>query len=601
MSAFKVAALIAFLFLNIFPSVALAQASLAAENIIDSVVFEYTDATGTRQKADVTVVRDAREVNQWYYVPSSPILVTNNVNGINVPVFSLLRYDYADPNNGQTINTAGLLNFAVRLSLPPEATEGLKAALIQEVRKRNGQISADAVRVAALPVISATTSIFNSDNRLVGTAEGTGIAPTFASQHMAFSMPLTDVGVPVFEALVKTPAGIRTAVQYNYYGLTPPAGFKVKLNYRNAFDHYSKNEQFRARASYYGFFSASAASDRTTIREGLVNSGAMTIEIIDSQNFTIEKIDAYLQPILKRINDQILETQKPPVAIDPAQAPPPSGGGYFGSAAYSVAMKEVSKVKTQVEEIDFRQQSIVERSTVASGFIGIANYSEAIKQQLFTAVDGVVQKSAYIAFPEVPRGIKRVDLVVELKARDEVFSQRTYQYLVESGWKDIATGKPADRIGFSLAGVEQRFGKAALREASFAITKVLRSQEDNISTSTSSSSANAAQAIDLQDKLAGLRLRPTQVMFRQMGGDVQRVVVRASHGTKTKDYVFEAVNANSTWQSPTDEFFFIPSDAIGQKARVRVQVVRQDTSKNTVVEKEIEVSRGLTYVLLDEF
>lgn len=576
------------------------QASLAAENIIDSVVFDYQDAIGSRQKVDVTVVRDAREVNQWYYVPSSPVLVVTNVNGSAVPVFSLLQYDYRDAANPQTIKKAGLLNFSVRLSLPPEATEALKAALINEVRKRQGAISSANVRVAALPVISATVSLFNSDNNLVGTAEGSGVAPTFASQHMAFSVPLTEVGVPVFDALVRTPTGIRTAVQYKYYGLTPPAGFKVRLNYRNAFEHYSKNEQFRARASYYGLFSASVASERTSIREELIRSGAMQVEIIDSQNFTMDKVDAYLQPILKRINDQILENQRPPERINPAQAAPASAGGFFGGASYSVAMKSVSSIKTLTEEIDFRQQSIVERATVASGFVGIGNYPDPVKAQLFTSVDGTVQRSAYLAFPEVPRGFSRVDLSVALQARGETFAQRTYVYRRDNGWKDLATGRDADRIGFSLAAVEQKLGGAAATESRLHLTKVIRSAEDAITVSDAVATNAATQAVDLESSIAGLRLRPSQVVFSQMGGQVRRVIVRASTPSKSKEYVFEAVNANGTWQPPFDEYFLLPGADAGKQVSVQVQTVLASGETVTKTSK-VDLVKGLANVFLDDF
>lgn len=578
---------------------AIAQASLAAENIIDSVVFRYQDATGSQQQVDVTVVRDAREPNQWYYVPSAPTLVTTNVGNSAVPVFSLLQYDYRDSSNSQTIKRAGLLNFAVRLSLPPEATAALKSALIGEVRRRNGQISADNVRIVALPIISATVSLFANDGNLVGTAEGTGIAPTFASQHMAFSVPLTEVGAPVFDALVRTPTGIRTAVQYKYYGLTPPAGFKVKINYRNAFEHYSKNEQFRARASYYGLFSASVASESTAIREELIRSGAMQVEIIDSSNFSMEKVDAYLQPILKRINDQVLENQRAPDKIDPARAAPGSAGGYFGGASYSVAMKSQSSIRTLTEEIDFRQQSIVERATAASGFVGIGRYSDEIKTQLFTVVDGSAQRSAYLAFPEVPRGVTRVDLSVALQAKGETFAQRTYVYRRDSGWKDLASGKDADRIGFSLASVEQKFGAAAANEGKFQITKVIRSGEEAVSVAESIPTNVATQAVDLESSISGIRLRPSQVVFTQMGGNVRRVVARVSSGSKSKEYVFEAVNANGTWQPPVEEFFLLPQSEEGKRAEVQVETVLSGgQSKKTST--TVMLRRGLSNVFLDE-
>jgi hypothetical protein len=593
----------AFLMCALSPEV-FAQASIATENIIDDVAFEYIDALNTKQTVHISLVRDARKEDQWYYIPSSPTLTTTKSGNDTVPQFSLLQYDFKDADNPATIKRSGILNFAVRLALPPEAIGKAKEAAAAQVRGRFGDRAASALRLSALPINSATVSVY-SDDRLVASAEGTGIAPTFASQQMAFSLSLNEVGSAVFEELVNSPTGIRTAVQYSYNGLTPPAGFKVKLNYRNAFKHYSENTEFRARASYYGLFSASYSRSTAEIREELISSGAMTVEVTTDKDFTIDKIDRYLQPILKRLNDEILEYTKPPEAIDPAKAASPSAGGYFGGAGYSVATKSVEKIRQIEEVIDFTHQSIVERNTVASGFIGIGNYPEKIRNQVFQKVDGTRFPAVYATFPEVPEGISRVELKVALVVRDEVLGSENFSFRRDRGWIDLRNGREADRIGLSLARAEQKFGeKAAEEEVMLRITKVLLASGDRVEATSDVSVDLGAAHLELEHGLTAIRLRGNKVSFKELGGDVVRVEVRVQAGHKTKHFTFEAEKQNADWNPPIDEMFLIEAMSGLSKVDLEITVVRVDEQykrSSSTTSHEIALAPGITDVHLDDF
>jgi hypothetical protein len=573
------------------------QTSIAAENIIDIVSFSYLDATGSKQDESVTIVRDEREVDQWYYVPSQPVLVTTKVGDRSIPQFTLLSYDYPDPANPQTVIRAGLLNFSARLSLPPEALGAMKAAATESVAKRKGQAVADKIRIAALPINAATVSLYSSDSKLVGVAEGTGTAPTFASQTMAFSLPLTQLGTAVFNELVKSPAGVRTAVQFTYNGMTPKCGYKVTADYSQARDYYDKNEKFAARASYYGLFSASVSSETTEIRDALVKSGALKIELLASNQCPAERLDTLIQPMLKRINDQVLETFKPPEKIDPVQAGTPSTGGYFGGVGYSVAVKKVSELKKLNEVISFEQATIVERTTVAQGFIGIGNYPDSIKKDLAVIVDGTINPGTYVAFPQVPQGIERVDLGITLQARGKSFATGQYQYQrALNVWKNLQTGGIADRISFSLAGIEQSFGKAGLEDAQLSIAKVLSTQQDSMQALSVGPVSQGAAAVELQQGLFGVRLSAAAIPFKQMGGDYVRVQVAVKSGDKTKSYVFQALNANGAWQAPPDEFFFAPQR--GLPIMLSIRIVHSDPSKS-VSQNQTLTADGMLDVFLD--
>ncbi|MXH35708.1 hypothetical protein [Klebsiella variicola] len=536
-----------------------AQTSIAAENIIDTVAFSYIDATGTEQKEDITVVRDERVEDQWFYIPSRPVLLTKQVGGKTLPEFSLISYDYQDPPGSGNISRAGVLNFSARLSLPPEAIESMKKAVKDVIAQRLGSNVAEHIRIAALPINSATVSVYSDDGKLIGAAEGTGTAPTFASQTMAFSIQLTQLGTAVFNDMVKKTTGVRTAIQFTYNGMTPKCGYKVTSDYQQARDFYSKNEKIAARASYFGLFGGSYSHETMDIRDALVNAGALKIEMLASNECSQERLDTLMVPVLKRINDQVLETFKPPEHIDPLNAGTPSTGGYFGGAGYSVAVKSVSELRKQQETVSFEQSMIVERTTVAQGFIGIGSYPEEIQKKLVSVVDGVTNPGIYLSFPDVPQGVDRVDLSIQLRARSEDFSNGQYQYLRSTNtWKNIQTDRSADRISFSLAGIEDKYGKAGLKDVELGITKTLSTPQDSVTITSAVKTEQGSATLQVKDELLGVRLSPSDIVFQKMGGDVVRVQVQAKSGKKSRAYTFQALNANGIWQAPADEYFFAP-------------------------------------------
>ena len=175
--------------------------------------------------------------------------------------------------------------------------------------------------------------------------DGNGSAPIFTTQDMAFAVDLTKIGTSLYKELLEGNAGLKLQVDYTYGGLTPPAGFTVNVDYKQARQYYANNTIFQAQASYFGLWGASYKSESTEIRDKLEQSGALIIDVVEGSGFKKEDIDKYLQPIIKRINDQVLLTMAPPEQIDAPKADPSGKGGFFGSASYSTSTKEVNQLK----------------------------------------------------------------------------------------------------------------------------------------------------------------------------------------------------------------------------------------------------------------
>lgn len=525
-----------------------AQASLAAENIIDDV--KVVSAAGTEV---FTLFRDARNDKQWYYVPNRPRIVeVAGQDGQPVPQFSLLRYQFADPADASKLVEEGILQFAASLAAPADALQQFR----KTIQERSGQTD---VRISAIPFKAADVALYtypgvDGKSKLISSAPyGSGVAPLFSSQSMVFSVPLTRMGSDVFDRLSTGTTGIPVAVTFTFNALTPPSGFKITVDFDQLYTHYSKDERVRASASYFGWFGASYEKTVQQIRESLITNKCITVEVIAGETFKLEDIDKYLQPVLARINSELIESAKPPDSVTPAQASTPSGGGWYGGGGYSVALKEVTKVKKGKEVWDMRLQSIVERKTVAQGFIGIGGYPEEVKQRAIVVVPDSKFKAAYLMLPSPSvaeeLGITNIDLEVDLKAAGSSQSQ-VVQWRPGAQWKDIAQ-KERTTLAFPLTAAAQT--DPNLSNATFD-TKV------KITTNHQFLQINSrADAFNGQKSMLGINgalfevveINGQGIPFKAQGaGEVLQANVALTAGGQKYNAVFKPMSINGQFAAP---------------------------------------------------
>ena len=136
--------------LAVGPRAAHAQASLAAEDIIDEIPVKLGNVTDR-----LTVIRDALRAEQRYYAPSQPRLSEKVMsNGQREPEFALVRYQFKDPADPEKLAEGGFLQFAMTLAPPPEAIPQLKAAIAAQTK-----VKPETIRLAALPFKTATANL----------------------------------------------------------------------------------------------------------------------------------------------------------------------------------------------------------------------------------------------------------------------------------------------------------------------------------------------------------------------------------------------------------------------------------------------------------
>ncbi len=445
--AFIVAALL-------WPRPAWAQASLAAEDIIDEVPVKIGNIT-----EKFTVLRDAIQRDQWYYVPDQPRLSERTMsNGDREPEFTLVRYQFKDPANPEQLAEGGFLQFAITLGLPPEAIPQLRAV----IAKRMGSTNPDAIRLSALPFKTATANLYVPKSGLLVASEpvGPGIAPTFATQKMAYAIPLSKIGSDVYDTMVNGNTGLAAGIEFTYTGLTPPVGFTVTVDWDQAYTFYSKDEKIRAEIAVGSFFGGKANIDRNKLLETLKQNKVILIEETDNP----ENGAKYLELILNRINSELLAQMAPPPKVEEAKASEASlpqkiadklKGSLFGSASYSVSIKDRKQVKSGKERVTFRSRHLQERKTVAAGFVGIGSYPEDVRKRLVTIVPPGPWKSAFFLLPNVGDaqeiGVSQVDLEIRLKKGDETRATQVAVWTPAKGWSGIgATKEPRSLVAFGL-------------------------------------------------------------------------------------------------------------------------------------------------------
>lgn len=441
------------------PAVALAHPSLAAEDIIDEVPVKIGNFVDK-----FTVVRDAIQKDQWYYIPDQPRIVERMMSsGQREPEFMLVRFQFKDPTNPEALAEGGFLQFAMTLGLPADALPQLRAAIAQ----RTGA-DPNTIRLAAMPFKSAVANLYMPKSGLLVASEpvGPGIAPTFATQKMAYSIALTKIGSDVYDTLANGTTGLAAGIEFTYDGLTPPVGFTVEVDWDQAYNYYSKDEKLRAELSVASYFGGKASVDRNKMLDALKENKVLRVVEIDNPENGVK----YLEQVLGRINKELLENTAPPANITEASVTEPTHeksfleklkGKFFGTAGYAVAIKKRTQVRTGKETVSFQSRKLQERKTIASGFVGIGSYPEEVRKRLVAIVPPGPWKSAYFMLPNVGDaqeiGIAQVDLQLRLKKGDVTHSTQVAVWKPATGWRGIQGGvDPRSLIVFGLMDLYQQ-------------------------------------------------------------------------------------------------------------------------------------------------
>ncbi|OAD19217.1 hypothetical protein THIOM_005161, partial [Candidatus Thiomargarita nelsonii] len=378
--------------------------------------------------------------------------------------------------------------------------------------------------------------------------------------------------------------GLGVAVTMSYSGVTPPAGFKVTVDWEQVYSFYSEHSKFRAQAAWYGRFtallSASYQSDRQKLLQELIQNKAIKVEVIEGEDFDMSQIDNYLQPILNRINQEILEAFKPPEKFDLAKTTAPNVSGRWIGLGYSVAVKDFKKVKKGKETFDFSIRQHQERNTIASGFIGIGRYPSELRDRLVTIVKPGGWQSAFFVLPVVgdaeELGISQVDMQIALFHQGQRYDAQSVKWTPAAGWRD-RNHVSRTVVAFPLVYWYQKMGDSAMKQVKF---------ETNTLITLGRKVLKLRQRVDMFDGDAPIATPLSAVEVVEIDGQdlnwrlveddgtLSRVSVALKSGDQDFKKSLRARNVDGEWLPPKPVYWLLARPDKGAKpikAKIRYQ------------------------------
>jgi hypothetical protein len=430
----------------------------------------------------ITIIQDYSQKKQWYYVPNRPRLVEQRLRGKTMPVFNLVRYQF---RKGQTFDVGGIMQFAINFALPGSAINKIKAHIAGKMTTAAEAVTANDINVVSLPVNDARFYLYSPGGEKMMTSDTPteGLAPTFASQNIPFSLSLTENGAEVFDTIVTdTLGGVPVIVVMEFTGLTAPAGFRCEVNWDVTYRRLQHDVKLSAALSGVPYVTPGVSGGYSNLRARLEKLGCIKLEVIEGSDFNLEDADRYLQPILTIMAREMLEnpsapssipkpvvTKKNPFvdvvkAIQPsaqnaAAGSPGAASGGAGLPSVSVnlsyTMKDEKLVRTGRQIYDMNVRRAMNQTTVCGGFIGIGQYSEAIQKELVLVAPDTWEK-AYLSLPRISSdddmNIEEVTLTAGLNDGKKNYDQQVAKWTPEKGWTGLgAKGDDEEMRRFAFA------------------------------------------------------------------------------------------------------------------------------------------------------
>lgn len=381
-----------------------------------------------------TIYRDYKKADQFYFVPNSVRLATRGTGKQKVPVFHLLKYQTKDQDSNELVE-GGILQFSVKITPEGEVIKAMRDEVAKQFK-----IDVEKVKLTPLPFKKAEVTIYDLKGVLLATSfQKPGIAPSFANSEIPFQVQLTNLSADVYDALAQGGGGIPVYITFTYDLISVPNGFKVSVNWDQTFTHFSEDEktkeaftQWYYYRTWWGGRRARAQSGvnethKQTIHEVLLEKKDIQIESVVGEDMTQAEINNYLDPIVERINKELVEKMSPPEKIDAAVTTDP-GNPLWWRKSSNMALKDIKKEKKGKEVFEFSRQHFYESKTTFGSIVGIGEYPDQIKQKLITIKPAGNWDYAYFTVPAVGDGaelaIGKISLQVIPKYYKDVNGRR---------------------------------------------------------------------------------------------------------------------------------------------------------------------------------
>ncbi|MFZ5950451.1 MAG: hypothetical protein ACOYXC_07085 [Candidatus Rifleibacteriota bacterium] len=347
----------------------------------------------------VTVIRDSHNPAKWYYIPEKPTLQERDSKNKNdpKPVFQLVTYQ--SPENEEY--DGGVLQFCVTLNLPENVRQKVEKALKEHPETKGLKD----VSLYPLPFNKAEAVMYDaSGNKKTEGTHAPSIGPAYITGALPFQLKLDRFGSDLYSALIdKKGSGVGILMNLAFEGVLPPGGFKATINWDQTYRTLKESSDLRISVGNY-FVGADVGISKEKIREELISEGCMKVESLTGESISAEQMNRYMDPILEKMQQALIEKIHPPEKIDLSEKSKPNelSKCFFGvRVAESVEIKSESQARKGSETFEFNQALVVERKTACGSFIGINAYSDQVKKRLIQTMPMNSWAKAFLMLPGI--------------------------------------------------------------------------------------------------------------------------------------------------------------------------------------------------------
>jgi hypothetical protein len=421
------------------------QPSLAAQDA-QTVILEFNG-----NETSVALIRDAHESKQWYYLRSVPKLTERSRSGEVFPDFRLIRYSHVNPQNESFIE-GGLLQFSLTFALDESQLIVLRSKIAEKE-----SIPKEDVVLKLLQINDAKFQLYAGNGLFLNTASlGTGLVTSASSRDLSFMVELKNAGTDLLDSLVKSTSGLPFLIEFHYTAVAPQRNYKIQINWEKTKNLLSTDKVLLQKLTYLERFSHHTQSKVLQEMERSFAENACIEFSTGSSTKSPDDLQTFYHPVMNSVRAALLEPHfsenisiNDINAIESETVVQPQTSNTKLPAMRQLTNAQISSLKT---EFDFNEHEALTRNTIASGYIGIAGYSDSIQKQVVTSAP-IVLDSAYLVLPTVDQriGVDRVELEAHLRYESNLSTHNSQivRWTDQTGWKRI-DGRSIDLLPIPL-------------------------------------------------------------------------------------------------------------------------------------------------------
>jgi hypothetical protein len=242
----------------------------------------------------------------------------------------------------------------------------------------------------------------------------------------------------------------------SFGGLTPRGPYRVAVDWTLAYDYYEDLINAGATASTFGFFGGLTSQK---LFHDLQKARVIQVHAADGSDASPEDFYKFIDPLLARINSELLRDAAPPGTVDASGFHQATQRGRFLGGDYRVALRARTDVRSGAGQVDFTVRTRQEAHARADGLLGVAPYLKRMRESdLVSTVEAGEWDDAYLMLPAILRrqsfGVLSATLAVRFAAGDETLGSSVFSWAPRRGWTD-ESGEPRGVAHFHFGTARQ--------------------------------------------------------------------------------------------------------------------------------------------------